>query len=364
MRTQGRLRMGYFPLPEDEARRIGSFLRPPDTECSIVDPCAGCGSALRTLSAPFPSRRYGVELDAHRAEQASGTLDQIIHGSAFVVHCPVESFSLLYLNPPYDWECGEGQNARMEGLFLEHCFRWLKVSGVVVLVIPAARLSSCAEVLAIHFRDKALYRLTHEESVKYGQIVIFGVRRSPRERQRLRDTDVAQAKRRLHELVRWPDKLPALPDAPDRVYQLPPSGPVQWVFRGLPVDDIEDLLERSAATRQAARILFGASGSVTGRPLIPLHAGQVGLLAVSGLLNGCFGSGKDRHVACWQSSKVIDRFEDVEDGVTTIRERERFTQTLTLAYADGRTAILTDGSHPHEERTPEAGNPRIHQDDT
>jgi hypothetical protein len=49
---------------------------------------------------------------------------------------------------------------------------------------------------------------------------------------------------------------------------------------------------------------------------------------------------------------VVDRFEEVEDGVTTIRERERFTQTLTLAYADGRTAILTDGSHADEERSP------------
>jgi hypothetical protein len=304
-----------------------------------------------------------VELDAYRAEQAGTTLDHVIHGSAFDVHCPVESFSLLYLNPPYDWECGEGQNARMEGLFLEHCFRWLKVSGVLVLVMPAARLSSCAEVLAVHFRDKTLYRLSHEQSVKYGQIVVFGVRRSPRERQKLRDSDVAQAKRRLHDLARQPEALPALPDEPDRLYQLPPSGPVQWIYRGLPLDEIEELLERSSANRQAARILFGANGRLSGRPLIPLHAGQVGLLAVSGLLDGCFGSGKDRHVACWQSTKVIDRFEDVEDGVTTIRERERFTQTLTLAYADGRTAILTDGSHTHEERSPEAGHPRIRQDD-
>jgi hypothetical protein len=84
---------------------------------------------------------------------------------------------------------------------------------------------------------------------------------------------------------------------------------------------------------------------------------------VSGLLNGCFGSGKYRHVACWQSTKVTDKFEDVEDGVTTIRERERFTQTLTLAYSDGRTAILTDRSNAHEERSPETGRPRIHQDD-
>jgi hypothetical protein len=207
-------------------------------------------------------------------------------------------------------------------------------------------------VLAIHFRDKAIYRLTHEESVKYGQVAVFGVRRSSRERQKLRDSDVSQGKRRLHDLVREPEKLPVLPDEPDRVYALPPSGPVQWVYRGLPLDEIEDLLERSAASRQAARILRGTDRAVVGRPLIPLHAGQVGLLAVSGLLNGCFGSGRDRHVACWQSTKVIDRFEEVEDGITTIRERERFTQTLTLAYSDGRTAILRDGSHPDEERSP------------
>ena len=57
-----------------------------------------------------------------------------------------------------------------------------------------------------------------------------------------------------------------------------------------------------------------------------------------------------REVQCEATIKVIDRFEEVEDGVTTIRERERFTQTLTLAYADGRTAILTDGNDADEER--------------
>jgi hypothetical protein len=232
-----------------------------------------------------------------------------------------------------------------------------------VLVIPAARLSSCADVLAVHFRGKALYRLSHDESVKYGQIVVFGVRRSPRERQKLRDSEVAQAKRRLHDLARHIEALPALPDEPDRVYPPPPSGPVQWIYRGLPLDDIEDLMERSSASRQAARILCGTNGTLSGRPLIPLHAGQVGLLAVSGLLNGCFGSERDRHVACWQSTKVIDKFEDVEDGVTTVRERERFTQTLTLAYADGRTSILADGRHPSEERSPEIRRPGTHQDD-
>ena len=70
-----------------------------------------------------------------------------------------------------------------------------------------------------------------------------------------------------------------------------------------------------------------------------------GLLTTSGLLNGIFGDGPDLHVARWESVKVTDRFEETDDDdVTTIRERERFTQCLTLVYADGTTAILQEGN--------------------
>ena len=47
----------------------------------------------------------------------------------------------------------------MEFLFLEHTYRWLKPGGVLALVVPGDRLSTCAEILAVHFRDKAIYRL-------------------------------------------------------------------------------------------------------------------------------------------------------------------------------------------------------------
>ena len=67
------------------------------------------------------------------------------------------------------------------------------------------------------------------------------------------------------------------------------------------------------------------------------------LLTTSGLLNGIFGQGADLHVARWESVKVTDRMEETDDNeVTTIRERERFTQCLTLVYADGTTAILDE----------------------
>ena len=90
----------------------------------------------------------------------------------------MESFSLLYLNPPYDFEIGEGKNQRMEKLFLDEFFRWLKPGGVLVLVIPFDLIYECRNVLSPHFKDKSIYRLTESDSVRYKQAVVLGVRRS------------------------------------------------------------------------------------------------------------------------------------------------------------------------------------------
>jgi tRNA1(Val) A37 N6-methylase TrmN6 len=343
MRASGKLRMGYFPLPLAEASRIRGFFHWPEGEFSVIDPCAGCGGALAEITAGSKGVCYGIELDAFRAEEAAKALHHVIQGSCFDVHCPVESYSLAYVNPPYDYTGSERRGERAEGVFLEHTFRWLKPGGVLALVIPSPRLGTCADVLAVQFRDKAVYRLTDPEYVKYQQIVVFGARRSQRERSRLKDYEIHQAKQKLHDLARNHSSLPILPDQPDRVYSLPPSGLVNWAYRGMPLDPIEDLLPRSAAYRQATRILFAPPNEFKGRPLTPLHGGHTAIVAVSGMLDGIFGRGESRHVAAWNSVKVTDRFEEEEDGVITIRERERWSQGLTLIYANGLTAILTDG---------------------
>jgi len=102
-------------------------------------------------------------------------------------------------------------------------------------------------------------------------------------------------------------------------------------------------LPSSRAYREAMRSVFAPPIHVAGRPLTPLHEGHAGILSCSGLLNGVFGQGELRHVACWQTSKKIDHVEESDDrGVTTLRDRERFTQSLTLIYADGRTAELSE----------------------
>jgi predicted RNA methylase len=347
MQNIARQKLCYFPLSPRASERVRQFLVFGEA-ASALDPCAGTGAALARVTSSANALRYGVELDAFRAEEARKVLDHVLQGNCFDVQCSVESFSLLFLNPPYDHEVSEGRNARMERLFLEYTYRWLLPGGVLVLVIPGGRLGECAEILAVHFKDKAVYRLSEPEAVRYGQIVVFGVRRTRRERDQLKDWDVQRAKARLLGFARNPNDLPVLPDEADRQFAVPPAGPPQLVYRGLPLDAIEDLLQASAAYRQAGRILFAPEVRATGRPLTPLHGGHVGLLTTSGLLNGVFGDGPDLHVARWEAVKVTDRFEETDDsGITTIRERERFTQSLTLVYADGATAILQEGSgHP------------------
>src|SRR6266705_810775 len=342
MRTQAKLKLGHYPLALAEARRIRNYLQFPNELANVLDPCAGTGAALHKLTDGAAVRRYGIELDAYRAEEAGKILDEVIQGSAFDSHAPVDSFSLVYLNPPCDFEIGEGKNQRMERLFLEHVARWVRPGGVLVMVAPYDRVYDCRTVLTLQFKDKAIYRLTEAEAVVYKQVVLFGIRRTRQERERMNDHAVNQANWKLNDLTRRYEQIPALPDVPDRHCVVPASPSATLDYRGLPLDELEDLLANSPAWRQARRVTHAPRPEFAGRPLTSLHQGHVALLCTSGMMNGCFGEGKDRHVAYWESVKVVDRREEEEDGTTIIHERERFSKRLTLLYADGRIALLSE----------------------
>ena len=339
MRFHGKARLGFYPLPWSEAQRIRRFLLFPDAS-SALDPCVGDGVAFEAITSGAEVLRYGIELDAYRAEQARQRIPNIIQGNTLEVQCTVECFGLLYLNPPYDWALGPADSRRTEQAFLSHTYRWLKPGGVLVFVIPGDRLAECSQILSMHFRDVRVYRLEAPECVCYKQVAVIGARRSRREKERLSDSDITRARLYYASLARNPSQIPVLPAEPDIQYTVPVSGPAQLVYRGLPLDEVEDLLPQSAAYRQAGRILFAEPVSATGRPLTPLHAGHVGLLACSGLLNGIFGQNDDRHISFWQAVKVVDKTEEEEDGVITVREKERFTNELTVVFSTGQVAIL------------------------
>jgi len=338
MRPHGKTKLGFFPLPPTEAERLKNCLVS-GAEFSALDPCVGDGVAFKHLLEGTQARCYGIEVDAYRAEQASRLGIDTLHANTMDVRCPAEALSLVYLNPPYDFETGQTNNQRLELVFLEHTCRWLKPGGVLLLVIPQTQLRACARILSEHFANLSVYRLTDPQSVQYRQVAVFGVRR--KRYQQLLDSALLDSVRWL-EMLANRTNLETLGIAPAARYEIPGSTPVVLTNTGIPLDEVEDLLLDSAAYRQAGRILLPKQRDIRGRPLTPLHGGHVGLLCTAGMLNGVFGEAEDRHIAHWRSVKFTDHWEEEEeDGTKFLHDRERFSHELTLVFANGKTQVLT-----------------------
>ena len=285
-RNAARLKMGYYPLPVSEAARLRALLEFTGP-ASVVDPCVGQGTALEIITQGAEVRRYGVELDAERALVAQSKGIGTIQGNAFDAVAKPESFSLLYLNPPYDSEIGQVANNRMERLFLDHTYHWLAMNGVLAMVIPFERLMDCAGLLSSHFTQLNVFRMTEEESVRFRQIAVLGVRSNVR-------GSAIDANKRLLQRIGLYGSYQGLPElAPDACepYRVPPSGETVLSYRGLPYDLLEDLLTHSGAWKQVMPFIAPYEEVVTERPITPLHGGHVGLLCTAGLLNGVFGQG-------------------------------------------------------------------------
>jgi hypothetical protein len=321
-----------------EAKRLKNWLIFPQ-QFSALDPCVGDGVAFAHLLHDIPAHRYGIEIDTYRVEHARALGIETLQANAMDVRCPPESVSLLYLNPPYDWQSGESNNQRLELVFLEHSYRWLKAAGVLLFVIPQLRLAKCARLLSKHFTDLRVFRLTELACLQYKQIVVLATRRE--RHSRVTDAVLLDGVRYL-EVLATKSELEPLGDTARVRYEVPASESAVLTNMGIPLDEVEDLLLESAAYRQTARALLPKLNDVRGRPLTPLHGGHVGLLCTAGMLNGVFGEGENRHIAHWRSVKFTDHWEEEEeDGTKLLHDRERFSHELTLVFANGKTQILT-----------------------
>ena len=142
-------------------------------------------------------------------------------------------------------------------------------------------------------------------------------------------------------------------------YVVPPSDEAQIVYRGLPLDTIEDVIVTSNAYKQVGQYFLPKEEIHGGKPLTPLHGGHVGLLCTAGLLNGVFGEGEDRHIARWRSNKHVQVIHELgEEGEQIIRRRERFSNDLSLVYANGTVLLLGETEQKKErdgERASETG---------
>jgi 16S rRNA G966 N2-methylase RsmD len=185
-RLEAQKKMGYYPTPEETLEYIREKIRL-SNDAVILDPCCGDGHAVFSVSFGYGNRynedvdedieavKYGVELDTERAVRAGRTLDKALTGSIYdVVVRPLECFSMLYLNPPYDFEKGE----RMELLFLKHASKWLMPGGLLVYIVPENILciSKVRNLIARKYGKITIYRFARRDYPDFKQVVLFGVK--------------------------------------------------------------------------------------------------------------------------------------------------------------------------------------------
>ena len=179
-RLMNNIKLGYYPTdPDNIALLLRGIKFPEGVTTNLLDPCCGCGKALRQLAQGNNCYAYGVELDESRAEEAQTRLHRVGFGSFFHSSISREAFHLLFLNPPYLSVINEnGGRSRHEKRFLIESLPALAYGGLLIYVIPYYRLTpDICRILVDNFDDLTVWRFTESEFRKFKQVAVLGVRK-------------------------------------------------------------------------------------------------------------------------------------------------------------------------------------------
>ena len=280
-RLMNNVRLGYYPTDPDNISLILRGIQfPEEVTTNLLDPCCGCGKALRQLAQGNHCYAYGVELDESRAEEAQTRLHRVGFGSFFFSQISHEAFHLLFLNPPYLSVLNEsGSRARHEKRFLIESLPHLMYGGLLVYVIPYYRLTpDICRVLVDNFEGLTVWRFTDGEFKKFKQIAVMGLRK--------RRADVPENTLWLEKYTVDPAKIPSLTELPEGQYPLPDQPLEVNTFKGERFNEKE--LEQQLRHCDSFAQLMARSELDKGvkRPLLPLSISQIGLIGGSGMING------------------------------------------------------------------------------
>ena len=275
------IKLGYYPTdPDNIALLLRGIKFLEGVTTNLLDPCCGCGKALRQLAQGNNCYAYGVELDESRAEEAQTRLHRVGFGSFFHSSISREAFHLLFLNPPYLSVINEsGGRSQHEKRFLIESLPALAYGGLLIYVIPYYRLTpDICRILVDNFDDLSVWRFTESEFRKFKQVAVLGIRK-PRGTE-LQDTlwleELASAPMSIRSLAEMPEERYALPDHPIEVN----------TFKGERFNqkELEQQLRRCNSFAQMMARSELDSG--VKRPLLPLSISQIGLIGGSGMING------------------------------------------------------------------------------
>ncbi|MFP4345919.1 MAG: DUF6573 family protein [Anaerolineales bacterium] len=333
--------MGYFPTPPTVTTLIARWLKAPGAEdgCRwrLLDPCAGEGAAARQLVDTLGGNveSWGVELSPQRAARAAEVLDKVYNTAWQSTRASKESVSLLYLNPPYDFDL-DGEDRRLEIEFLRRTVNTLIYGGVLVYIIPRRILGylTAVRMLAGHFENVVVRRFPEGEYERFNQVVVF----AQRKRYQTPTQEAVEAIRSLYEAEilplddppadSWPVTLPCAP-LQARFYRtdVSPQEQVQAAYRA---GWAPELLE--ALAPQEAR---------TWRPLWPLKQGHTAMAMSSGLLDVLSIRQNDRPLIV--KGRVVKRQREYTEKDTKGNQatiiRDYFVTEVGVVSSDGVEVI-------------------------
>jgi len=196
------------------------------------------------------------------------------------------SFSLLWLNPPYDWTAKDEEierSERYERTFLRDCIPYLCPLGILVYLIPQRRLDRhIARMLSYRFEQLRVFRFPEEEYKAFKQLVIFGVLKKKPDKDD-KTTEYLKQCGALKTVV------PYLPDDPPHIYEVPVSpAKATFVFRSKDIDpdELADEIQQHGLFFQLKEMTTPLRMAEKIRPIMPLRHGHLAQILACGLMNG------------------------------------------------------------------------------
>jgi predicted RNA methylase len=321
MRLEAQAKAGFYPTPPEVIDIIKTWIgeKMPGPR-RLLDPCCGTGEPAAQMAASAGCDAYGVEINTERAQVAKDNLSKVVVSNAFIVRARPGAFSILYLNPPYDFDAEDG---RTELSFLKHTLPYLTPRGLLLFVVPQKRITTrIARVLSAYFEDLKVRRFPANEFQAFGQIVIAGLKKARAEI----DGEV------LASLSQIPTG--DLPEMHRKEFSLSvPAVPKDFFIRSSEFgpDELAEELKASTLWKEPALGLLQEDEQTRPalQPLMPPRKAHLAMLIAAGLINNqtLEANGK-RLLIKGTSKKIIDRFEEETEKGIKITERERIVTQI------------------------------------
>jgi predicted RNA methylase len=321
MRLEAQAKAGFYPTPAEVAEIIQTWIGEKAAGLRrLLDPCCGTGEPAARVAAAAGCEAYGVEINTERARLAKKLLNKVVAGDLFSVRARPGAFSILYLNPPYDFDTDDG---RSELSFLKHTVPYLTPGGLLLFLLPQARITTrIARVLSAYFRDLKVRRFPAEEFQAFGQIVIAAIKKARAEIDNEIFTSLTQIPTGdLPEMRRkeFSFTIPAV--GKDFFIRSSEFGP----------DELAEEIKTSSLWREPALGLVREEQEVRAaiQPLMPPRKAHLAVLIAAGLINNQVLEANGRRLLIkGTAKKVIDRSEEETEKGIKITERERIVTQI------------------------------------